>query len=226
MPSWRSRRIDTRLSECASASRSRVGPLKLPCEFFGRQAVSMPLPSIHDRRVRQHRGGGEAVLQRRGVQERLEARAGLAFRLHRAVVLVVEVVEAADQRRDRAIVGIQGHQRALRLGQLHQLRGMPLPSVYDVHDIPARQHLGGALGRRATCARNASCLRAQDRPSQSICCEAHVLGVDLRATDRRHRHHSAGSGVPMARILIEQVFQIRGLRARGQVTCAVGPRQP
>src|SRR5438105_5913461 len=38
-------RIDTRLRERTSASRSRVGPLNSRVEFSGRQASSLPLPS-------------------------------------------------------------------------------------------------------------------------------------------------------------------------------------
>ena len=38
-------RIDTRLRECTSASRRRVGPRNSPVKFSGRQACSLPLLS-------------------------------------------------------------------------------------------------------------------------------------------------------------------------------------
>ena len=45
MPSWRTTRTVTRLRECTSASRSRVGPEKLFSLFSGRQIFSWPLSS-------------------------------------------------------------------------------------------------------------------------------------------------------------------------------------
>src|SRR4029453_15480209 len=51
-----------------------------------------------DRRVEQHRGRREAVLECGRVQERLEARSRQAPSLRDAVVLVGEVVEATDER--------------------------------------------------------------------------------------------------------------------------------
>ena len=45
-----SMRIDTRLRDRTSASRRRIGPMKSPPEFSGRQASSMPRVIEHDRR--------------------------------------------------------------------------------------------------------------------------------------------------------------------------------
>ena len=45
MPIARRMRIDTRLRECTSASRRRVGPPNCPPSFSGRQVCSMP-PSL------------------------------------------------------------------------------------------------------------------------------------------------------------------------------------
>src|SRR2546430_3667530 len=52
----------------------------------------------HERRIEQHARRREAVLQRRRIQERLEPRARQALRLDRAVVLVGEEIEPADER--------------------------------------------------------------------------------------------------------------------------------
>ena len=77
---------------------------------------------VDDRCIHHDGRGREAILERRRIEEGLEARAGLAARLGRAVELVVEVVEAADQGDDGAVVRVERDQRALRLGQLRELR--------------------------------------------------------------------------------------------------------
>jgi hypothetical protein len=121
-PSCRTTRIVTRLRENTSPSRSRIGPSKPLLIVLRAPGLLLAAVVVHDRRVHDDGRGREAVLERRRVQERLEAGARLAPRLRHAVEFVVEVIEAADQRHDGAIIGIQRHQRALRLGQLRQLR--------------------------------------------------------------------------------------------------------
>ena len=126
MPIACSRRIETRLRECTSASRSRVGPPN--CRAWSSPAARCP--RCRCRRARPaHPGctlaGREAVLERRRVQERLEAGARQAPRLRHAVVLVGEVVEAADQGDDAAVVRVERHQRALRLRDLRRAARAP-----------------------------------------------------------------------------------------------------
>src|SRR5690606_17142356 len=78
-----------------------------------------------------HRGVGhdgcriEAAFEGGGVDEGLEARARLAARLRRAVELLPGEAEAADQRPQRAVVGLQRDQRRLRARQLVQLPRRP-----------------------------------------------------------------------------------------------------
>ena len=112
-----------------------------PPGFFAAVAVE------DDRRILQHGRRREAVVERRRVQERLESGTGQAPRLGDAVVLVGEVVEAAHQRDDAAVVGIERHQRALRFRDLPELR-MPGFIGDDVDDVAALEHLAGILGRR------------------------------------------------------------------------------
>ncbi len=92
-----------------------------------------------DRPVVANGVGREAVLQRGEVDERLEGRAWLAFRRHRAVELVLDIAAAAHQRPHRA-VRRHRHQRALLdaeflalLGDLldHRLFGDPLQRRID-----------------------------------------------------------------------------------------------
>src|SRR6185436_3231932 len=52
----------------------------------------------------------KALLERRGVDERLEARTGLAARLGDVVVLVAVIVKPSDHGADRAVIGAYGHQ--------------------------------------------------------------------------------------------------------------------
>src|SRR6185437_8861121 len=90
----------------------------------------------------------EAVFQGRGVQEGLESRAGQALRLGHTVVFVGEVVEAADERRNAAVIGIQRHEGALRFRYLSKLR-MAGGVGDDVDNIATGDNFVGTLGYRA-----------------------------------------------------------------------------
>ena len=61
----------------------------------------------HDRRIVDQAGGGEAVVQGRAVDERLETGARLALGLDRAVVVALLEGEAADQRADRPVLRVK-----------------------------------------------------------------------------------------------------------------------
>ncbi len=123
-PIARSRRMETRLRERYSASRSARRAAELSRRRSSGATMVSP-SSTHDRRVEDHGRRREAILQRRRIQERLEARARLTPRLRDAVVLVGEVIEAADERDDAAVVRVQRDQRALRLGQLRRAARCP-----------------------------------------------------------------------------------------------------
>ena len=99
----------------------------------------------HHRGVQHDRGRVEAALEGRSVDERLEAGAWLAARLGGAVELVAGEAETADQRADRAVVGIQRDQCRLAARQLvdRPLRG----GVGLVGREPAHPHHVAALGQ-------------------------------------------------------------------------------
>src|SRR5690606_8611625 len=80
-----------------------------------------PAHPEHDRCIEHDGGRIEAALERRGVDEGLEARAGLAARLGGAVELVAGIAEAADECAQRAGVGFERHQGRLTPWQLVEL---------------------------------------------------------------------------------------------------------
>jgi hypothetical protein len=65
---------------------------------------------------------GIAAVDRRRVDERLERRAGLPARLHRAVELAAAEVDAADHRLHLAGLRIDRDERALELGRSRRAR--------------------------------------------------------------------------------------------------------
>ena len=87
----------------------------------------------------------------RRIHEWLEPRARLSLGLYDAVVLALsfEVVEAAHQRHDRAVVRIQRHERALGLRNLRELGRPVVLLAHHVDDVAAREDFAGALWLRA-----------------------------------------------------------------------------
>src|SRR5690606_24328894 len=77
----------------------------------------------HHRRVHDHRSRVVALLERRGIQERLVAGARLALGLGGAVELAAGEAEAAVERAQRTGSGLHGDQRGLRGRDL----GQPVP---------------------------------------------------------------------------------------------------
>ncbi|MCW0449979.1 hypothetical protein NB706_002813 [Xanthomonas sacchari] len=98
----------------------------------------------HHRCVEHDRGRVEALLERGRVQERLEAGAWLAARLGGAVELVAGVAEAADHGAQRAVVGVQRHQRGLAARDLGDLPFARLVAFLDAHQVAALEQGGGA----------------------------------------------------------------------------------
>ena len=92
--------------------------------------------------IQHHAGGGKPLVEGRRINERLESRARLAPGLGDAVELALKEIKAADQGHDRAVFRIDRHQRALRLGYLHEKQGFRRASD-GVDDIAAVQDLRG-----------------------------------------------------------------------------------
>src|ERR1700761_1702513 len=85
-----------------------------------------------DGRIQHDGRWGEAAVQRRQIDEWLEARSRLTVGLRGAVELARFVAHAADQREDAAGMRVERHQRAVHLRHLPQ------------HVVPGR---GRGLGR-------------------------------------------------------------------------------
>src|SRR6185295_4098002 len=66
-------------------------------------------------------GGREAFFERGGIDERLEARPGLAQRLRDVIVLGAVEIEAADERAYRPVARVHRDERGLDRGQLGYL---------------------------------------------------------------------------------------------------------
>ncbi|CAM2149493.1 hypothetical protein PT2222_210130 [Paraburkholderia tropica] len=99
-----------------------------------------------ERRIVDDRGRPEPLVERRRIDERLEARTRLAPRLRDVVELVLVEVEAAHQRADRAVLRHHRDERAL---DLRQLRDRPFARVVARHaDDRARADLLARLRAR------------------------------------------------------------------------------
>ena len=140
----------------------------------------------HDGGIEEHRGRREAVLERAGIQERLESRARLAARLGCAIELVREEVESPHERRDGAILGIKCNERALRRGRLRKLCRAAAVGDHK-NDIARREDVTGILWRRPEHIRT-------DLPASP----GKAVPIDLREAARlyedarcpvRNRHH-------------------------------------
>ena len=99
-------RTETRFLDFTSAVRMRIGPSNLPSKFCGSHGSEPVWLASNTSGASLMIGGGrETFFERGGINERLEARAGLAQRLRNVIVFVAREIEAADQRADRAVVG-------------------------------------------------------------------------------------------------------------------------
>src|SRR5690606_35049790 len=67
----------------------------------------------HERRIVDDARRREALIERGRVEERLERRPGLASGLNGTVVVAGVIVEAADERRDRAVLRVERDESAL-----------------------------------------------------------------------------------------------------------------
>ena len=157
--------------------------------------------------------GVKPVLERRRVQERLEARTRQAPRLGDAVVLVGEVIEAADQRHDAAVVGIERDQRGLRLRDLPELRVAGVVGDH-VHHVAAAQDLARRVRRGA----DAVAVQLATRPRQAVPVDLHrAEGLDVGACALvGHRGDYRRREVADRGVLIDQLGVVR-LAVRGQI---------
>ena len=100
------------LRECSMPKRSVDGPKKSLLVVF-RLPHAEPRALIDfDRRIEHERGRRVAVVERGGIDDRLERGAGLAQRLRGAVELALVVGEAADHGEHAAGPGILDHHGA------------------------------------------------------------------------------------------------------------------
>ena len=103
-----------------------------------------------DRRVHHDRRGRVAVVERGGVDERLERGAGLAQRLGGAVELALVEGEAADHREHAAGPRIHRHHGAGDFRHLAQPElALSFGERLDIDDVARREHLADALDRLA-----------------------------------------------------------------------------
>ena len=94
-----------------------------------------------DRRVQHDGGGGEAVLQGRGIDEGLEGRAGLPLRLGGAVELGEGEAVAPHHGQHPAAAGVEGHQGTIDDGHLPQTIGAAVAGGLHEHQVADRQTL-------------------------------------------------------------------------------------
>ena len=135
-------------------------------------------------RVPEHSGRRDAVLQGGGVDERLEAGAGLALRLQGVVELVGMEVPAADQRPHAAGHGVHGHDCALHVRQLGETPAVLLR--FDAHEISRRHD----VRRRAR--QRAHAVRVDERaPAQAVPGQFHLVAAKADHPRRAflHRNH-------------------------------------
>ena len=103
----------------------------------------------HDRRVIDDRRRGIAGGDGRGINKRLETRAGLSPGLGRAVEFIPVKIKPAREREDAPVIRAQRDQRALHLGQLRQdpvsRLGLQQPDhIARRHDLPGLIRRGPA----------------------------------------------------------------------------------
>jgi hypothetical protein len=140
-------------------------------------------------------------------------------RLGDAVVLVGEVIEAADQRDDAAVVGVERHQGALRFGNLPELR-MAGVVRHHVDDIALAQHLARFLGRGP----DPVVVQLLARPRQPVPVDLHRaqgLDVGTRALVG-YRGHDRRREIADRRILLDQLVVVR-LAVRRQIDVSGRP---
>ena len=130
----------------------------------------------HDRRIVDQGRRRIAAVQRRAIDERLEAGARLALGLHRPVVVALLKGEAAYQGANCAVVRIQRYQRALYGRHLREGQGAVFLTQYadqiaDLCDI------------RWLTWRAANAVGIQERPSPFHAVPAHVFVLALAGQD-------------------------------------------
>ena len=130
------------LRDSSMPRRNVMGPRKLPFRNSSASTWADPAPVHRDRCVVDLADRREAVVERRGIDERLERRARLALRLHRAVELARGVAEAARQREHAARMRIHRHDGAVDFRHLPQavMPGLPRRRL-DIDDVAELDNL-------------------------------------------------------------------------------------
>src|SRR5581483_3890782 len=99
-----------------------------------------------DRCIVDDGGRGETLLQSCRVDKWLETRARLTARLSDMIELVTVEVEAADQRPNRAGIGVKRYECRLDFGQLHDLPVALFVLLHANQGAPLEPRLRGSLG--------------------------------------------------------------------------------
>ncbi len=177
--------MDTKLSECTSASRKRVGPPNSPPEFFGRQSSPEQASSDTMGWLRIAEAAVSPFSSAAEYRNGLNPRAWLAMRLRHAVEGVLVEVESADHGKDCAGIRIQRHQCCLRLRQLGKLQVAVLVGD-DIDDIATLQYIRGLAHSRPN-----TVSRGTSRPGKTFPVDARrtlLAGVDRGAGVRDCGH--------------------------------------
>ncbi len=206
MPTLCATRSVTRFSDRLQRDAQRRRAAELHLEVV-RPPAARRAHVHHDRRVQEALAGRDALLQRRQIDERLEAGARLALRLGGAVELAALETPATDQREHPSGPGIERDQRALdsrNLPQCHALlcdlrrfalRVWRRVSGSSAIARPAQRRPVRPSPRRPGCMRRPSCAEAPApacRPSPAAprrdrtaaACRCAAAASDLRLPGR------------------------------------------
>ena len=159
-----------------------------------------------DRRIEigQQRSWRVAALERCGIDDRLERRAGLSLRLRRAIESALGEVASAHQREHVAARRIHRHQAALEIARLSALRQLRETSrrspVRRAAAVPGRKSNARAA-RHAAPVRRRTCDTSWRRSSSSKYCPLDVGSRERRASCRpvQLRSGSYGASPPGSR---------------------------
>ena len=141
-----------------------------------------------------------------------------------AVVLVGEVVEAADQRGDAAVVADRA--RPARSAPRESGRAARCPAVWS----PRRRRRRGAtispalFGAGPSASSPGPCAPRTGRPSRSA--RSRASSRRRARSCRRTETTIAGIRSPTERVFVDQLFELRRVGVRGESTWPTGPRQP
>src|SRR5579864_336598 len=163
-----------------------------------------------ERGIVDDRRGSKSFLERRGIDERLEARTRLTPGLRDVVELVLVEVEAADERADRAVLRNDRYERAFHLRQLRD--GPAVVIVSDNANDRSGPHALVRLRTRAEC---------EGRKAQTIALKGDGVAVHQRRLHllRARRRHYSGDDLAVVGMfeqrVVDRLFAV--VRIRRQI---------